>query len=298
MDWRFIFAAVVLTVFLFRPPLGYDTYYFFTDGFHAPPLAKAFFSVLPLWAAPIVAYILTLLTMWVMYKWGRISPLLLLALPYIFGYTFRLEDDQLAFPFIVLSEMLYLRGRKIEGLLAALPALLLWRGTVLYIILYITAMLPLPPFATFLIGLSIGSHFINPVVGEQNPVTALFFLPIIYIALLKYPHKRDNLTLASIGASLLFPKWMWTTLPLLYYHAGEWWGRLSLHDRAKMVAVGVVAVLLLAVLSFPQPWLKPQEVCPAQTEKEWGIGWWCRAHGYDVPFAGSPPGSKVTSTTS
>lgn len=292
---RWVIIACVLLLFSVRPLLGYDTYYLFTKGFEAPPLATVIFHALGGYGHLLAAAV-TIISVAIL-AWAGVDPLLIVALPYLFLYTFRLEDDQLAFPLVALSSLLFVKGRRAEGLLVALPGLLLWRGMIPYIAMYILADV-LPQWGGVLAGLAFGAYMMNPIVAEQNPVSALFFAPVIYILGTKVRHKMDNLTLAFIAAGLLYPKWLWTALPLMYYHMMEWWARLDRAARKFLVVAGIVALVVAAAVAFPQPWIDPAKICPTQTEEEWGIGWWCRAHGYDVPFAGSPPGSKVISTTS
>lgn len=299
--------AFLLTPFLFRSLLGYDTYAFFSGEYHTmptPPGAVWFFDILntlPGWCANAVAYVLTLVSLHLLSTLGGVSPLFVLSLPYLFGYTFRLEDDQLAYPFLVASQLLFARGRKREGFLVALPGVLFWRGTWLYLATYVLASLPVPRPVAPGVGVGIGAQFYDPLVMEQTPFGFLLFVPLVYAALKGAGRAVDNLTLTGVGIGLIYPKWLWAVLPLLYFHAQKWWNTLPEGTQDMLVTVGILATILLWVFAFPQPWLNPSDVChpEAQKPEEWAIGRWCEAHGYDMPFSGWPPSvlrNRISST--
>jgi len=284
-----VYALVAL-----GPVRGYDSYYFCTAGFSAPPAASFVFHHIPcgiprqiLTATISVADALLL-------AWGGVPPAMLIAFPLV-GYTWRMEDDQLAYPLIILAAIFWKRKDIAKAIFATTIAMFFWRGAVVLLGAEILALTGW--WGTVLPFLVWGLAHTTNAIGEQSVLAGILSL-VILLPALKTRAKKDLLVWELGALSIGWGKWLWTLLPLLYLYYAELWRKIPRDVERIAVVAGVVGALILYATQFPSPFATKEieQKCLYPSPDQWGIGWWCKAHGYDYPYAGSPPGSVVSST--
>ena len=224
----FLICLIAFIPYFLTPTIGgFDSYYYL----NALSIPQSAF----LWVK--VAVFLSMFASVVFIAWlgQAINPkywtagIFVFASPIFLMEFLKFENDQFAYPFLFLSLALFFRNKKIEALIALVPAFILWQGSALYIIAYsltwLPLLLPAIPLAFYIAVARTGNFMPNLAVQENFPMIGILYhmfalagiyylpkkmaKPFIFLFLLAFLNAKYSIHIVpflAVGLAIMFEK--------------------------------------------------------------------------------------------
>lgn len=298
-----LFTASILfySPYFFTPTLGgFDTYHYL-NVLQIPPshflLVKVALFLLLFASVASIALLGE-----AFHRKGWLAGIFALGSPVLLMEFWKLENDQFAFPILFLSLALFFKGNRFIAFLLLIPAGLVWNGSIVFLIAYGLAWVPLLPLAIFALGYAwayrLQNFLPNMAVQENWPIIGLLYHLLLVLSMSFVPRKTWFFT--AFFAVLAFLNGKFAVLLVPFLAVGTFFMFQSKNIEFKTVPLAALCVsflfTLILVPSFPPIGEQVEAVQLAVQEAKGGTVFNDWTYGHMVEYYGGKPSAKAGPT--